>query len=211
MPADSYVSQRSDRQDELELLRRFRAGDEAAFRELLARHGNALSARIRRNLPRALSRRVAVSDVLQESCVVAYRRRETFEVRGEDAFRNWLLGIVDNKVKEAVRRHQGAGCRSARREVSRHERVPTGLFVGGAQSPSKHAEAREALQRTHAALARLPEDYERVLILTRIEGLTLREAGERMGRSREAMKKLYGRAVCRLKTTFEEMNRAGTN
>ena len=43
------------------------------------------------------------------------------------------------------------------------------------------------------------------------DGLTLRETGERMGRSREAMKKLYGRAICRLKATFEEMGRAGSN
>ena len=36
-----------------------------------------------------------------------------------------------------------------------------------------------------------------MLRLTQFDGLTLREAAERMGRSREAVKKLYGRAMIR--------------
>ena len=35
------------------------------------------------------------------------------------------------------------------------------------------------------------------------EQLTLREAGERMGRSREAMKKLYGRALAKFAAMHE--------
>lgn len=199
------MAEDQDRDEQIELIRRFRAGDEDAFRALLTRHGGALSARIKRNLPAKVARRVAVSDVLQESCAVAFRRREHLEIRGADAFRNWLLGIVDNKVREAVRNHAHVAARSAHREVSRHDRVDTGLFVGRNRSPSRHAIQREDLDLTRKALARLPEQYRQVLQLTRLEGMTMREAAERMGRSREAVKKLYGRAVVKLRTVFEEM------
>ena len=193
------------RDADIELLRRFRAGDEEAFRALLERHGKVLTARIRRNLPARVARRVAVSDVLQESCAVAFLRREHLEVRGADAFRNWLLGIVDNKVREAVRRHAHVAARSSHREVSRHERVETGLFVGRTPSPSVGAAHREEAELAREALTRLPEHYRQVLRLTRMQGMTLREAAQAMGRTREATKKLYGRAVLRLKAVYEEV------
>jgi DNA-directed RNA polymerase specialized sigma24 family protein len=43
----------------------------------------------------------------------------------------------------------------------------------------------------------LPEDYREILLLTRAQGLTIREAAERMGRSLEAAKKLSARALAR--------------
>ena len=48
----------------------------------------------------------------------------------------------------------------------------------------------------------LPPDYRTILRLVKEEGLTMRAAGERMGRSREAAKKLYGRALLRLTEVF---------
>lgn len=191
----------------MELLRRFRAGDEEAFRALLKRHGRALNARIRRNLPAHVARRVAVSDVLQESCAVAFRRREHLELRGAETFRNWLLGIVDNKVREAVRRHTQVAARSTKREVSRAQRVDTGLFVGSRDTPSRHAAQREEVENVRKAITRLPIHYQQLLKLTLMSGLTLTEAAERMGRSPDAVRKLYGRAICRLKAVCEEVQR----
>lgn len=201
------MTEKNVRQAEIDLLHRFREGDEDAFRELLVRHGKALSGRIRRNLPARVARRVAVSDVLQESCAVAYRRREDLEVRGAEAFRHWLLGIVDNKVREAIRHHARVAARSAHREVSWHDRVDTDLFMGQAHSPSRHAMQREEVDVLREALSRLPGHYQQVLRLTRVQGLTLREAAEYVGKSREALKKVYGRAVCRLKDAYEEVQR----
>ena len=44
----------------------------------------------------------------------------------------------------------------------------------------------------------LPTDYQRILRLIQEERLSLREAGERMGRSAGACEKLYGRALSKL-------------
>jgi RNA polymerase sigma factor (sigma-70 family) len=59
------------------------------------------------------------------------------------------------------------------------------------------------------ALGALPPDYREILRLVREEGLTLREAAQRMNRSREAAKKLYGRALFRLTEVFEKLQGEG--
>jgi len=183
------------------LIRRFRAGDEEAFRELFDRHLDALRGRVARDLPVNLRRRVSVSDVLQETRIVAYGRREDFDDRGEGAFRRWLLGIVDNKLKEAIRRH-GARRRAVVREVSRPHRPPTEQVMGGGASPSGIAAFGERVERARAAMAKLPDHYAEVLRLALQEGLALGEVADRIGCSREAAKKLYGRAVRRMRELY---------
>ena len=50
-----------------ELAARFRGGDGDALRLLLERHGAAIEARVAVRLPHYLRRRLAVSDILQET------------------------------------------------------------------------------------------------------------------------------------------------
>jgi DNA-directed RNA polymerase specialized sigma24 family protein len=47
-----------------------------------------------------------------------------------------------------------------------------------------------------------------VLSLTRVKGLTLVEAAKSMGRSHEATKKLYARALSRFTEAFDRTNDA---
>jgi RNA polymerase sigma-70 factor (ECF subfamily) len=188
-----------------DLIRRFRRGDEEAFRILFERYGRVLEARIRNLMPNRLRRKVAVSDVVQETALVAYSRRADFEERGEEVFRRWLLGIVENKVRETIRRHDRVAKRSARREVTRSDRADTAEFIGHRASPSQVAIAAELEALVGHALGQLPADYREVLRLSQHEHLTLREAAVRMGRSSDATKKLYGRAVARLRRTLLEL------
>lgn len=190
---------------ETDLMQRFRNGDEEAFRVLFERHAGILKQRIDRWLPARLRRRLAVSDVLQETRIVAFSRREDFEIRGENAFRNWLLGIVEMKMREALRVHAGAAKRAVHHEVTRGQRLDTAHFHGRGPSPSQVSIAAETEEVARRAMAELPEDYREVLRLTREEGLTLGEAAERMGRSPEAVRKLCGRAICRFKAIFDEL------
>ncbi len=133
---------------------------------------------------------------------MAFRRRADFEDRGPDGFRRWLGGIVEHKLHEAIRHHGVAGKRSAAREVTRSARVATEHVAGRAQSPSAAAASAEMNDRVRAAMASLPEDHRTILTLALIEGLSLGDAAERMGRSREAAKKLYGRAMVGLRAAL---------
>jgi RNA polymerase sigma-70 factor (ECF subfamily) len=185
----------TDDDPEVVLIERIRRGDPEAFSALYGRYVRKLERFAQRRLPGRLRRRVSVADVLQEAQIVALERMRDFQARGEDSFRNWLMRIVELKVRQAVRRHREAARRAIEREATRGARTSTGHLVGREPSPSEVAIGAELAQRARRALASLPEPYREVLRLAREECLTLREVGERMGRSPEAARKLLGRAL----------------
>ena len=127
-PWEGRTPDASQSSDE-ELVRRVRAGDEAAARLLFERHLPSLRAKARARLPTALRGKVAESDVIQEAWLAAYLALGKFEDRGDGSFGRWLRGILEHKVLEEVappsRRGQarrptrGADCSPTRRARSR--------------------------------------------------------------------------------------------
>jgi len=193
-----------DASDE-ELLERVRSGDDEALAVLFDRYVETLRGYAQRWLPDRLRRRVSVADILQEARIGALERCRDFEQRSPGAVRNWLLRIVEHKVKDAMRRHAGAAQRAVDREVSRGGRPDTGQIVGHAPSPSQVAVAAELRLLADRAFESLPEDYREVLRLARAEHLTPREIADRMERSREAVNKLYARALSCFSREFEKL------
>ena len=186
------------------LMARARSGDEDAYRVLFERHKGLLEARVRRVLSDRMLRKLSVADVLQEARLVAFRRCLDFDP-DLGSFRNWLLGIVDRKTQEAVRHYLGAQKRDVRMEITKGDRPHTAAALGKDPSPSQQAIAGELAEFARRALAGLSEDHREVLRLAREEGLVLGEVAKRMGRSREAAKKLYGRALTRFRELFEDL------
>ena len=193
-----------DSSDE-ELIRLAAQGEDDAFARLFERHAPALRRRIRRLLPSNVGRKVSASDILQEARIVAFRRLGEFEVRETGSIRQWLDRIATLKLKEAIKRHVKAAKRDVRREVTRGNRPDTDYLPGRFASPSQAAIAAETRANIQRALEALPEDYRVVLRLAREEQLKLREVAERMGRSREAVKKLYARALSRFAEALERL------
>ena len=201
---------RGDAQGGAGLVRRFREGEESAFAEVHERYGAVLERRIARELPDRLRRKVAVSDVLQESLLAAFDDRGDLTEESERGLRCWLLTIADRKVLEAVRHHEAAQKRSARREVTRASRRDTAAYAARQPSASQAAVGAELHALAQHAMRRLPPDYREVLRLAQQEHLPLGAAAERLGRSYEATKKLYGRALARLREEFERLGGAAS-
>jgi RNA polymerase sigma-70 factor (ECF subfamily) len=181
-----------------DLVRRVRDGDEAAARLLFERHLPDLRASVRRRLPAALRGKVGESDVIQEAWLAAYLGLADFEDRGDGSFAKWLRGILANKVAYEARRHGGTAKRDARREA----RLPTD--AGHAVPASSQTSVSQGAMRDEQAadlrrvVDTLPAEHAAALRLVHLEGLTLAAAGERMGKSAEAVRKIYGRALARL-------------
>ena len=184
--------------DEAELVRRAQAGDEHSFARLLESHRTQLSAFLAGRIPRSLKRKITAEDVLQDASMTAYAKLGGFEYRGEGAFRAWLWQIAQLKLQDAIRRFAGTAKRGAAAELSRGARMDTLQFAAPQGTPSEHAMAGELEERVAQALARLSEDYRRVLTLVRIEQQSLGDAAVILDRGYEATKKLYGRAVTAL-------------
>jgi RNA polymerase sigma-70 factor (ECF subfamily) len=178
-----------------ELVRRARGGDSAAAGLLFERHGAALRARVRRCLPRLLRAKVGESDVVQEACLAAFLHLEEFEDRGEGSFRGWLGAVAERKVLDELRRFAGTNKRNVAREVGGATTAARLAATSGDPSPSAAAIGDEESARLAAAMERLSEEHREVIRLVNEERLPLAEAGARMGRSAEAVRKLYARAV----------------
>jgi len=186
------------------LIERVRDGDDAALRTLFERHDGMLRRRVQRQLPPALRRRVSTDDVLQEAHIVAFQRFGEFEERGAGAFAAWLGRIADLKVNEAIRCHLGTQKRGANREVSRGDRPDTAQFRGRGPTPSEDAIGRELRAAAERRLRELRPSQREILALIQADGLTLTQAALRMGRSYEATKKLYARALARLADLLDQ-------
>jgi len=187
------------------LLARAKAGDVDAFAQLFGRHVDIVAGRIRRVLPARITRKVSVSDIVQEVRITALTRIADFELRGVNSFRGWLMRIAEFKVGAELKRYGQAAKRAARAEVTHGQRPTTGQFVAREKSPSEMAIAGENRRLVRDALALLSEDHRRILELVYVEQLNLREAGERMGRSADAARKLYGRALARFTQVSKTM------
>ncbi len=196
--------------DEALLLARARAGEPEAMQALFERHRGALEARIRRFLPRAVQRKVSVSDVVQEARILAFSRTGEFVPERAGAYRAWLLRIAELKAREALRAHAGTSKRAVGREVTRGDASAAPEGVAAGPSPSQAAMTAETRDAVRSVLATLAPDYREVLRLARLEGLAIREVAERMGRSPEAIKKLYGRALAAFGRAVAEARDGGS-
>jgi RNA polymerase sigma-70 factor (ECF subfamily) len=77
-------------------------------------------------------------------------------------------------------------------------------LIAPSNSPSQQAACREQAVLLADALGRLPADYREVIILRHLEGLNFPEVAGRMGRSADAVKKLWARALGRLRGLLGE-------
>jgi len=86
--------------NDVQLLQRYAAGDEAAFQEIVGEYKDGVYAFLRR----FLSDRDLVDDVFQETFLQLYASRNTFDL--SKPLRPWLFTIAANKAKDALRRKQ---------------------------------------------------------------------------------------------------------
>ena len=181
-----------------QLVRRVRDGDGDAARVLFDRHAASMRAQVRRKLPGELQAKVGASDVIQEAYLAAFLRLTQFEDRGDGSFARWVRGILDHKLLDEVRRHGEAQKRAAARETRIRTRDESPGFAEPRRTPSEEAVAAEDTNLLRAKLEGLPEHHRTILRLVHDEGLTLVDAGARMGRTPDAARMLYGRAVAKL-------------
>jgi len=89
-----------EKQTDAQLLARYAAGDEAAFREIVNRYKNSLYA----FLKRFLNRSDLLEDVFQETFLQLFTSRDSYDT--SRSLRPWLFTIAANKAKDALRKQQ---------------------------------------------------------------------------------------------------------
>jgi RNA polymerase sigma factor (sigma-70 family) len=149
------------------------AGDPAALERLLCE----LQPDIRRYARRQCHRSSAIEDVVQETMIVLYRR--VGSVRDPLALTGWVFRVVTRLcMLPVLGLLRGAEQLTERHEVEHFARMPA-------------HELRLDLVR---ALESLPAMYREVVLLRDMEQLTIGEAAECLGITREATKSRLHRA-----------------
>jgi RNA polymerase sigma-70 factor (ECF subfamily) len=177
--------------DVQDLVEEARRGSRPAFDALVALYRDRLEKFIRSRLGPALKARVEVDDVLQETLLQAFCSIGRLEWRDEEAFVSWLGTIAERVIRHAANKERGT--------LLLH---PLPDAPGSRIPPSTALRREERFERLQAALGNLTPEHREVILLARIERLSFKEVGERMGRSPQAAQQLLLRALQKLKSAF---------
>jgi len=183
------------------LLEQARSGSAAAIGSLLEAARSYLLLQAESQLPISMRAKVGPSDIVQETALDAHRDFLRFRGTTQEEFYAWLRTILQNNVMDAVRRFEIAQKRAARREESISvvvDRRGVSVLPAGSHTPDHSAIRREDANTLADVLARMPDDYQTILRLRYWEGLTFPQIADRIGRSEEAGRKLWYRALARL-------------
>jgi RNA polymerase sigma-70 factor (ECF subfamily) len=189
-------------------LRAARAGDAEALGRLLESCRRYLEIVAGRELANDLQAKVGVSDLVQETFLEAQQGFARFHGQTAGELAAWLERVLLHNLTDCARHYRAAAKRRLDREVPLEPADPDGLAEEDqpvdSLTPSKQVMAREQEDRLLRALARLPEDYRQAVLLRHQQGRSFEEVGRRLGRSPEAARKLWGRAVLLLQKELRQ-------
>ncbi len=185
--------------DDAALLARLRAGDEAAYEELVRAYGGRLLAVARR----LLRNEDDAGDAVQDAFLSAFRALDGFE--GGSRISTWLHRIVVNAALMKLR------TKRRKPEQPIDDMLPGFLENGHLANPAGtwrelpedlvgQSELRDLVL---ASIDRLPEGYRNVLLLRDIEELDTEETASAMGISANAVKTRLHRARLALRELLE--------
>ena len=145
------------------------------------------------------------SDLVQQTFLEAQQAFPRFHGTDEAELLAWLRRLLLNNVATFRRHWETTAKRRASREVrlGGDSTAPGPNPAADTPTPSRELAAGERAAAVRAAMARLPEDYRQVLTLRYEEDLPFEEVAGRMGRSANAVRKLWSRAVERLEEELD--------
>ena len=158
-----------------ELLARYTAGDEAAFREIVNRYKNSLYAFLRQ----FLNRHDLVEDVFQETFLQLFASRDSFDT--SRPLRPWLFTIAANKAKDALRKWQrtsavSIGTMADSQDLSFDDMLNT--VTSDKTMPYEELQKNETSQRVGQIIADMPENLREILSLAYFQRFSYKQMAE---------------------------------
>jgi RNA polymerase sigma-70 factor, ECF subfamily len=193
-------------------IRQAQAGDADALGRLLEQYRSYLRVLARVHISKGLTAKADASDIVQETLLDATRDFPAFVGSSEEDLLVWLRQILAANLIDLMRRY----CTAQSRDVALERQLQTDLtsssrnlaktLISPTTSPSQRAGRRERAVAVAQALSALPEDYSQVLVLHYMEGLSFPSIAERMGRSENSVKKLWARAIVKMRGSLRSFD-----
>lgn len=193
--------------DSAQLIEQAICGDRAALERLLLDHYDPLAARLAPRLPASIQSVVSVEDIVQQTFTQVFRDIEHYQPQPDATFFAWLCVIAENRLRDAIRRHQrkkrgGGRTRVQATKASNRDSAAGDLLdalAGSGHTPSKSMARREGIQAMQIAIAALPDEYQLAVRLRYFEGHSLEETARHMGRTTGAVRGLLDRAKTKMR------------
>jgi RNA polymerase sigma-70 factor (ECF subfamily) len=184
-----------------------RAGSPEALGELMEACRRYLLLVAQRELDPALRAKGGASDLVQETFLDAQRGFSGFRGDSETELLAWLRRLLLNNLISFARLYRETDKRQIGKEVGLGNgdsaRCEWGGLAEESLSPSRQMMKHEEAESIRRGLDRLPADYRQVLLLRYQEEQSFEEIGRTMGRSANAVRKLWLRAIKRLQDESE--------
>lgn len=183
-------------------------GDESALERLYRVYGERVRWMVRFQMGKVLRSKLESMDLVQDVFVHAFQGLGEFTYTNEGDFVRWLSKITQNALRDNLDKLHAAK-RDVRKELplGRHCSTAggelqevTGAF--DATTPSVIMSKREDLAKLEKAIDKLKPEYRDVVVLSKIEGLSYKEIGKRLGKSPDAVRMLVPSAMAELTTVF---------
>ncbi len=193
-----------------ELVIAAKRGDNEQLGLLLESYRGYLYMLAHRYLSQRLQRRIDPGDLVQITFLEAKRDWDQFRGNSPGECAAWLRNILKNNVATAVARHITSQKRSLTREIQAsqvgNDDSQAQWLVslpGSTTSPSRRAMKAEAAQQLFEALHTIPETQAEAIRLRYLEGLSLAEIVDRMGKSETAVAGLLKRGLQKLRDSIQ--------
>jgi RNA polymerase sigma-70 factor (ECF subfamily) len=185
---------------DVQLMLRFQAGDDDAFRELFEKYTRAIvnfAYHFVGSRPRA-------EELAQDVFLQVYKAAARYEPQAK--FTTWLYRIATNACLNEVRRPERRyKTRSLEHDTEDgSERAEIAFPDPHAVSGEDASAGRELEAKIQTALGDLPANQRAALVLSRIEGMSYREVADALDCSESAVKSLVFRATATMRTELAE-------
>ena len=164
-------------------------------------------------IPPALASVLSAEDILQETLVAAFQNVGSFVPNGPDALDRWLITIANRKLIDALKRAQRAKRGGPNRILAANPRRSSSLsglmtrIAATWRTPSREVSMRETADAINSALSNLRADRRSAILMRFVEGLSLKQISEKMGKSYAAVNSLLFHGLRDLRTRLGHAGR----
>jgi RNA polymerase sigma-70 factor, ECF subfamily len=183
-----------ERASTVDLLAQAKQGSDAALGLLYERCAGRLLAYIRLRMGRDLRARLESRDILQSTLLKSLTHLHELKGEQSESLMAWLARIAEYEIRDRVDYHQRQR-RDAAREVAIEDESPLAVK---ARSALSQVILNEEIIRLEAALETLSPAHRDIILLRKFEELTFPEIAKRLGKSEDACRMLFARAMTSL-------------
>ena len=186
-------------------------GDESALDQLCRVYSERVRWMVRLRMNKELRSKLESMDLAQDVLIHALRGLGDFTYKNEGDFIRWLSKIAQNALRDNLDKLH-ADKRNVRKELplDGYRSTTNSRFIGSPgpidiTTPSMIMSRREDLAKLEKAIDMVKPEYREVIVLTKIEGLSYREIGDRLTKSDDAVRMLLSRAMASLTIVFKRL------